>query len=84
MAGGADCVILRPDSMTKISNLAAYKFTALPEVRSLRSRLLALCKSWQLKGTILLATEGINLFVAGSPEKIEELRRAFDRVRNFR
>ena len=73
MAGGADCVSLRPDSMTKISNIAAYKFVELLEVRSLRSRLLALCKSWQLKGTILLAREGINLFVAGAPEKIELL-----------
>ena len=59
--------------MTKISNIAAYKFVELPELRSLRSRLLALCKSWQLKGTILLAREGINLFVAGAPEKIELL-----------
>jgi UPF0176 protein len=73
MAGGANCAILRPDSMTKISNIAAYKFVALPDLRSLRARLLALCKSWQLKGTILLATEGINLFVAGAPEKIELL-----------
>src|SRR5436190_18483585 len=59
--------------MTKISNIAAYKFVALAELRGLRSRLLALCKSWQLKGTILLAAEGINLFVAGAPEKIEAL-----------
>jgi UPF0176 protein len=73
MAGSVDGVILRLDSMTKISNIAAYKFVTLPEIRSLRSRLLALCKSWRLKGTILLATEGINLFVAGAPEKIELL-----------
>jgi UPF0176 protein len=59
--------------MTKISNIAAYKFVALQDVRVLRSRLLALCKAWQLRGTILLATEGINLFVAGAPEKIEVL-----------
>src|SRR5262245_14204409 len=59
--------------MMKISNIAAYKFVALTEIRSLRARLLALCKSWQLKGTILLAAEGINRFVAGAPEKIELL-----------
>ncbi|MBA4147582.1 MAG: pseudouridine synthase [Verrucomicrobia bacterium] len=59
--------------MPKFSNIAAYKFAPLSELRSLRSRLLALCKSWELKGTILLSVEGINLFAAGAPEKIELL-----------
>ena len=59
--------------MTRIVNIAAYKFVSLPELRSLRSRLLALCKGWELKGTILLSEEGINLFVAGIGEKIERL-----------
>ncbi len=56
--------------MSKISNIAAYKFATLPDIRALRARLLALCQSWELKGTILLSAEGINLFVAGAPEKI--------------
>ncbi len=59
--------------MKKIVNIAAYKFVALPDLRSLRARLLALCKSWELKGTILLSPEGINLFVAGAAEKIDLL-----------
>jgi len=59
--------------MDRIVNIAAYKFVALPELRLLRSRLLALCKGWELKGTILLSEEGINLFVAGTGEKIELL-----------
>jgi UPF0176 protein len=59
--------------MSQIVNIAAYKFVALPELRSLRARLLALCKSWELKGTILLSVEGINLFVAGEREKIDLL-----------
>lgn len=59
--------------MSKISNIAAYKFLPLSDLRMLRARLLALCKSWNLKGSILLSTEGINLFVAGAPEKIELL-----------
>src|SRR5262245_41773653 len=59
--------------MPKFSNIAAYKFAPLSDLRSHRARLLALCKSWELKGTILLSTEGINLFVAGAPEKIELL-----------
>jgi UPF0176 protein len=59
--------------MEKILNIAAYKFVALPELRSLRARLLALCKSWELKGTILLSAEGINLFAAGERGKINLL-----------
>jgi RluA family pseudouridine synthase len=59
--------------MTTIVNIAAYKFAALPDLRSLRARLLARCKGWELKGTILLSVEGINLFVAGRREPIDLL-----------
>ena len=59
--------------MKKMVNIAAYKFVALPDIRSLRARLLALCKGWELKGTILLSAEGINLFVAGAADKIDLL-----------
>ena len=59
--------------MKKITNVAAYKFAALPELRSLRARLLARCRAWELKGTILLSVEGINLFVAGETDKINLL-----------
>src|SRR5271170_924153 len=59
--------------MKKIVNIAAYKFVSLPDLHSLRTRLLALCRSWELKGTILLSAEGINLFVAGAAEKIDLL-----------
>ncbi len=54
----------------KISNIAAYKFAHLPDLRVLRERLLTKCKAWGLKGTILLSTEGINLFVAGEREPV--------------
>ena len=59
--------------MSRIANIAAYKFATLPDIRSLRTRLLTLCKGWNLKGTILLSIEGINLFVAGEQEKINLL-----------
>ena len=39
----------------------------------MRARLLGLCRGWDLKGTILLSGEGINLFVAGEEEKVESL-----------
>src|ERR1700752_3084364 len=56
--------------MSEVVNVAAYKFAPMSELRSLRLRLLALCREWGLKGTILLSPEGINLFVAGEGEKI--------------
>jgi UPF0176 protein len=59
--------------MSKFSNIAAYKFAPLMELKPLRTRLLAFCKARNLKGTILLSPEGINLFVAGAPEQVEKL-----------
>ena len=73
MAGGVGCIILRTVLMKKFSNIAAYKFTALPDIRALRLRLLARCRSWGLRGTILLSVEGINLFVAGERIQIDLL-----------
>jgi RluA family pseudouridine synthase len=55
------------------TNIAAYKFASLADLKPLRERLLRQCKAWGLKGTILLSTEGINLFVAGSQEPIDGL-----------
>jgi len=39
----------------------------------LRSELLALCQRLQLKGTILLSPEGVNLFVAGQRAPVDAL-----------
>jgi RluA family pseudouridine synthase len=59
--------------MNRIVNIAAYKFVSLGALRPLRTRLLAVCQEWQLKGTILLSPEGINLFVAGPAESVDRL-----------
>lgn len=48
-----------------ILNISAYKFVPVPDAAALRERLLACATQHQLKGTVLLAEEGINLFVAG-------------------
>lgn len=50
-----------------ILNIAAYKFVTLPDLQTLRERLLDTALALSLKGTILLAEEGINLFLAGAP-----------------
>jgi UPF0176 protein len=42
-----------------------YKFVKLPDYREMREPLLNLCNEKQIKGTILLAEEGINATIAG-------------------
>jgi RluA family pseudouridine synthase len=56
-----------------VTNIAAYRFAALDALKELRERLLVQCREWELKGTILLSTEGINLFVAGTRANVEQL-----------
>jgi UPF0176 protein len=57
---------------------AFYQFTALPDFRELREPLRAICAGLELKGSVLLAHEGINGTLAGDGEAIaalvEELR----------
>lgn len=50
---------------------ALYRFTALEDFRELREPLLDLCLAQQVKGTLLLAAEGINGTIAGSREAID-------------
>jgi UPF0176 protein len=57
--------------MTSVVNIAAYKFVSLDSLPDLRAHLLTVTGDCALKGTILLAEEGINLFLAGSAEGID-------------
>jgi UPF0176 protein len=52
-------------------NIAAYKFITFDDTVEKRPQFQALCKQLQLKGTILLSPEGINLFLAGVRESID-------------
>jgi UPF0176 protein len=52
---------------------AFYQFAALPDFRELREPLRALCAGVQLKGSVLLAEEGINGTLAGDANAIGEL-----------
>jgi UPF0176 protein len=56
-----------------------YQFTPLPDFRELREPLRAICAGLGLKGSVLLAHEGINGTLAGSAEAVaamvEQLRR---------
>ncbi|MFZ4765627.1 MAG: sulfurtransferase [Roseimicrobium sp.] len=59
--------------MPDITNISCYKFAPLTDLKPLRERLIARCKALALKGTILLSTEGINLFVAGTRGDVDAL-----------
>ncbi|HEY4292728.1 sulfurtransferase [Luteibacter sp.] len=54
-----------------ILNVSAYKFVGLDDLESLRARVVERCEALALKGTILLAPEGINLFLAAPRETVE-------------
>jgi len=58
-----------------VLNISTYKFKPFEsaELPALRERLLTVCREQSLRGTILLSTEGINLFVAGEPANIHAL-----------
>jgi UPF0176 protein len=52
-------------------NIAAYKFISLDDTEELRPQFQALCKDLDLKGTILLTPEGINMFLSGPRAAID-------------
>jgi UPF0176 protein len=55
---------------------AFYQFISLPDPAALRAPLREFCLAQDLRGTVLLAPEGINGTIAGSPGAIEALVRA--------
>ncbi|CAM4015849.1 sulfurtransferase [Bordetella tumulicola] len=57
--------------MSSVVNIAAYKFVPLQDLPTLRAGMLAQAQATGLKGTVLLAEEGINLFLAGAVDDIE-------------
>ena len=66
--------------MSAVTNISTYRFAELTGLKELRENLIADCKAWELKGTILLSTEGINLFVAGAAESIDFLLAKLRRI----
>ena len=52
---------------------AMYHFVSLPHFETLREPLLQFCVARDIKGTLLLASEGINGTVAGAETSIIEL-----------
>jgi len=55
-----------PDFLTA----ALYKFVELPDFAEIQAPLLACCEAHGVKGTLLLASEGINGTIAGLPDGV--------------
>jgi len=53
-----------------ILNISSYLFVSLPDCEALRDRLHTHAEQLGLKGTVLIAEEGINLFLAGPAEAV--------------
>ena len=53
-----------------VLNLAGYRFVSLDGLAELRERLHAAATAQALRGTVLLAPEGINLFLAGCEARL--------------
>jgi UPF0176 protein len=56
--------------MSKFLTAALYKFVSLPDFKNLQQPILDACLKHNIKGTILLAQEGINGTIAGNPDDI--------------
>ena len=56
--------------MTPVLNISAYKFVSLTDPAQWRESLRSQAQARSLKGTVLLADEGINLFLAGDTESL--------------
>lgn len=59
--------------MNKIVVAALYKFATLEDFQQLKTPILNFCLKHEIRGTLLLANEGINGTVAGSREAIDSL-----------
>lgn len=59
--------------MSSICVIALYKFVSLPDYSELRQPLLDLCQREGIRGSLLLAPEGINGTVAGSHQAMAAL-----------
>ena len=53
-------------------NISTYRFCELANLDNLREQFLEQCLEKELKGTILIAPEGINMFLAGKESRIRE------------
>lgn len=59
----------------QILNIAAYCFTPLEDLSEMKAQMLSILRDMPIKGTLLLAPEGVNLMVAAEPSVIADFLR---------
>ena len=64
--------------MPAILNIATYRFVAINDPAALKAVLLPRAQALGLKGTILLAPEGINAFIAGAETAVRSFLASLD------
>ncbi len=64
-------------------NIAGYRFVDLDDRDELQAMFRSLCLDLGLKGTVLLAPEGINFFLAGNQTSIEQFTQVLDKDGRF-
>ncbi|MBW8823653.1 MAG: sulfurtransferase [Xanthomonadales bacterium] len=69
--------------MDAVLNIAAYRFVAISDVDAVIARIRALAETHGLRGSVLVAPEGINLFLAGSEAGIEAFLAALQEDARF-
>jgi UPF0176 protein len=64
--------------VNSVLNISAYRFVAIEDPAALREDLHTRARGLGLLGTILLAHEGINLFLAGAHESVDHFLRSLE------
>ena len=64
-------------------NIAAYRFVSIDDPASLRRTIADDAEAHGLKGTVLVAAEGINLFLAGEPDAVRRFLSGLRRDARF-
>jgi UPF0176 protein len=63
----ANSLASHPESLGPVRVAALYRFTPFADIAAIKPPLAALCCAQGVKGTLLLAAEGINGTIAGTP-----------------
>ena len=59
--------------MSQIVVAALYKFVSLPDYQAIKDPLTEVCQAAGIKGTLLLASEGVNGTIAGTRAGIDQV-----------
>ena len=67
----------------QIINLSCYRFTPLHQLEDWKAKLKSRCLELGIKGTILLASEGINFFLSGTRTQLDPILQLIRSIRGL-